>query len=230
MKGLEKINGNNQFKPNYSLYLTCGSVSIVMFGLFVGLAQILNFWSNGFYAFAGLFGGIMASVVVAWLVDEQNCKSKNCDSKSLCDEIWRRFDMDFKCETELRLASLARKIDFDIDKDWSISEFLEMINTSKNQIDFTTYFERISTIFLKVDIDKLLYPFYSETNRAIYSISQGIICNIKAKANWNVETVLILIEIIYSYRHLNPVFKIAEKDKDMIERFRDVKRSKISNN
>ena len=79
-------------------------------------------------AIISVFGGALASVVVAWLIDIANQKAEIRRNQKIIDCVLSDYDIHVKIEMERCLSICAERYDIDINKSYNIEQIRLMLD------------------------------------------------------------------------------------------------------
>lgn len=178
-KDSKKQKFNKEFKVNHSFYLLLSLLPIILLIVCIILANTTKM-ENLFYCIAGLFSGMLASIMVAWLIEISNIRYlKNFHDYS---ENTLLYNMVFLASVTFWGFSLVDEDEEVKDQEHTWKEWIEL--NKKKKVDFSDEndakdFMRKSTrleIIYKLTLP-LINMYKDIVNNRLYYLEKGYITN-----------------------------------------------------
>ena len=154
----------NIYKVNWRLYL-----ALLIVSLCIALGALAIPMDNPWFTIITSIGcGGVASVLVAWLTDINNCKERSKDDLRAINQLFKFFDITLKVEIDTCLKYIAENTEFDKNKGYSLKEISVLIDTSSHY-DFKPIYNAISTEVKNMDSNIFHSLGQTEFNNGIAS-------------------------------------------------------------
>ncbi len=170
---------NKEFKVNHGFYLLLSLFPIGLFVIFLFLANMTKF-ENLFYCIAGLFSGMFASIVVAWLIEISNIRHLK-ESHDFSENILVH-NMVFLASVTFWGFSLVDEDEEIKDQEHTWQEWIEL--NKKKKVDFSNENDvedfirkstRLGTIYKLTQ--PLINMYMDIVNNRLYYLEKGYITN-----------------------------------------------------
>ena len=188
-------------------------------------------------AIISIFGGALASVVVAWLIDIANQKAETKRNKKMINCVLVNYDIHVRSEMERCLSILAKQNSMDVNRAYSIPEIMQMLETLD---DFNPVFQILCDSFSKKinQIESVSILFFEKSDLGVDLFRQ--IERMRGYANvyealkerkdfdhfikfWAIQTIDVANDIAQT-RGISNEYKLSEKDIHIIEKYREAKK------
>lgn len=194
-------------------------------------------------AIISVFGGALASVVVAWLIDIANQKAEIRRNQKIIDCVLSDYDIHVKIEMERCLSICAKRYDIDINKSYNI----EQIRLMLDEMDETNpIFEILCDNFCKMidQLQSISVLFFEKSDKGIelfrqlerirgYAKTQEFLKdkdNVKSFAKFIALQMIEIVEEIDTIRGDCNYYQLSNSDKKYIASFREAKNKKEEQN
>ena len=166
MKRLEMINNKGAYKTDHRFYIIFLIISL-LFVMFIGFAPVDAKW---FSILTSVGCGAIASIIIAWIIDANNCIKKNQLNQIILDQLLERFDIGVLNEMNTILHEVAsRNMAIDIDRSYSINEIIKMVrNDDGNLPTWKIHCDNLGTAFSSIDISRLVSYDPTELHLKLY--------------------------------------------------------------
>ena len=166
MKQLDLFNNRLAYKTDHKFYLIFLIISLLLVVL-IGIAPVDAKW---FSILTGVSCGATASIVIAWIIDVNNCVKRNQLNQIILNQLLEWFDMGVLNEMRTILREVAiRNIVFDIDRSYSINEIIKIVrNEDGNLPIWKMHCDNLGTVFSSIDISRLVSYDPTEQHLKLY--------------------------------------------------------------
>lgn len=194
-------------------------------------------------AIISIFGGALASVVVAWLIDIANHKTEAIRNKKMIDCVLCDYDIHVKIEMERCLSICAKQYDIDINKSYNIEQIKLMLDElDESNLVFDVLCETFSKMIDKLESISVL--FFEKSDKGMNLFRQlerirgyaKVAEFIKEKDNDKNFTKFIALQMIEITEEIDTIredcnyYQLSENDKKYIASFREAKNKKEEQN
>lgn len=166
MKRLEMFTNKGAYKTDHKFYLVF-LITSLLFVMIVGFAPLDPKW---FSILTGVCCGATASIIIAWIIDVNNCIKRNQLNQIVLDQLLEWFDIGVLNEMNTILCEVAsRNMAFDIDRSYSIDEIIEMVRKDDGNLPiWKTHCDNLGTAFSSIDISRLVSYDPTEQHLKLY--------------------------------------------------------------
>lgn len=170
---------NKEFKVNHKFYLLLSLFPVILFVVFIILANTTKL-ENLFYCISGLFSGMIASILVAWLIEISNIRHLKISHDY--SENTLVYNMVFLASVTFWGFSLVDEDEEIKDKEHTWQEWIEL--NKKKKVDFSDENDakdfmrkstRLETIYKLTQ--PLINMYMDIVNNRLYYLEKGYITN-----------------------------------------------------
>lgn len=220
----------------------CAYLALLIFftGLFV-VSLLFDTSEKPFTVLSSIGCGGIASVVVAWLVENSNNRAIRNRNKNIINQLLYGFDTFVIVECQRALGCCAKAQDIDIDKSYTIPEICSMLTKidEKNVYfrGFTNIIEKglngITEVTLlsfdQSDLGSTLYDLFLALRTTLHTISQvSEVDNSEEITKIMVLDCFDFINQINLSRNKNCTYQILDDNKEYIKSFRNAMKKQES--
>ena len=150
------MNGKNErhYKPDKKLYILLLTGSAI----FIAASFLIAENNRWFTIIIGLGCSGIASVIVAWLLDQADCVHKETSNNYILDNLFGHFDSTVQYELNCLLEICAKQnSEIDVDKEYTIQELYNFVtNANGNLPVWDKPYHNFGVAFYSIDASLLL--------------------------------------------------------------------------